>query len=65
MKPSMFCETCRVWTKEYKEDGDHTCGTEVKSSTLDSGNPDLDFEGTVPDKEYLNQRSGKAYGLFF
>lgn len=45
MKPSMYCEECQVWTKDYQDNGDHTCGTEVKTSTLDSGHPDLDYEG--------------------
>lgn len=46
MKPSMFCEKCEVWTKDYAENGNHSCGNEVQTSTHDSGFPDLDYEGS-------------------
>lgn len=44
-KPSMWCSKCECWTKEYSIIGSHVCGTEVVSSSLNSGFPDIDYEG--------------------
>lgn len=44
-KPSMWCSVCQVWTKDYEMDGNHACGTEVTTGSLDSGYPDIDYEG--------------------
>lgn len=45
LKPSMWCPECNIWTKEYSHSGDHDCGSEVRTSGLDSGFPDIDYEG--------------------
>lgn len=44
-KPSMWCDKCEEWTKNYEPNGNHTCGNEVKTSSPTSGFPDRDYEG--------------------
>jgi len=45
MKPSMWCVKCECWTKDYSKTGEHACGEEVVTSSLNSGFPDTEYEG--------------------
>jgi hypothetical protein len=45
IKPTMWCPECQLWTKEYKENGNHVCGSEVTTGSLESGFPGIDYEG--------------------